>query len=170
MYSLWSPDGSKIAFMSGADGDADIYVMNADGTNETKLTDTIENDLYPFWSHVPLLIDVEGDPDLVGTWDLTEITLTGETGSFTVTKEEFDLMVVTFNSDKTHSSIDYLEGVPVNESGTWSTSGNEITFVEDETWTALYTVSGNQMTLTWYDEDEEFPGEEVNFHLIFTKQ
>jgi TolB protein len=34
----WSPDGSRIAFRSSRDGDEAIYVMNADGTNETRLT------------------------------------------------------------------------------------------------------------------------------------
>ena len=34
----WSPDGTKIAFTSHRDGDAQIYVMDADGSNQTKLT------------------------------------------------------------------------------------------------------------------------------------
>src|SRR5690349_18600319 len=36
---LWSPDGTKIAFTSGADGhDTEIYIMNADGSNQSRLT------------------------------------------------------------------------------------------------------------------------------------
>lgn len=34
----WSPDGTKIAFMSPRDGNGEIYVMNEDGSGETKLT------------------------------------------------------------------------------------------------------------------------------------
>jgi Tol biopolymer transport system component len=34
----WSPDGTKIAFSSYRDGDSKIYVMNADGSQETNLT------------------------------------------------------------------------------------------------------------------------------------
>ena len=30
----WSPDGSQIAFVSGRDGDADIYLINADGSGQ----------------------------------------------------------------------------------------------------------------------------------------
>lgn len=37
----FSPDGSKIVFVSTRDGgDGEIYVMNADGTNQTRLTTT----------------------------------------------------------------------------------------------------------------------------------
>ena len=38
----WSPDGSEILFRSNRDGSfcCKIYVMNADGTNPVKLTDT----------------------------------------------------------------------------------------------------------------------------------
>jgi Tol biopolymer transport system component len=36
----WSPDGTRIAFTSGRDGNDELYVMNADGSCETRLTDT----------------------------------------------------------------------------------------------------------------------------------
>jgi Tol biopolymer transport system component len=37
---LWSPDGTKIAFTKLAqDGNADIHVMNADGSNVQRFTD-----------------------------------------------------------------------------------------------------------------------------------
>ena len=34
----WSPDGTKIAFYSYRDGDAEIYVIDANGANPTRLT------------------------------------------------------------------------------------------------------------------------------------
>jgi Tol biopolymer transport system component len=36
----WSPDGRKIAFVSKRDGQAEIYVMNADGSRQRNLTRT----------------------------------------------------------------------------------------------------------------------------------
>ncbi|HCK65634.1 MAG TPA: hypothetical protein DHW49_05165 [Anaerolineae bacterium] len=34
----WSPDGKKIAFISYRDGQPEIYIMNNDGSNQTRLT------------------------------------------------------------------------------------------------------------------------------------
>jgi Tol biopolymer transport system component len=59
-YPAWSPDGTKIAFASdraelnpftcGSTCNQDIYVMNADGTNVTRLTTAPRIDDYPNWS------------------------------------------------------------------------------------------------------------------------
>ncbi|MBN2213119.1 MAG: PD40 domain-containing protein [Bacteroidales bacterium] len=40
----------KLAFVSYDDGDGEIYVMNADGTDLTQLTDNNANDVQPSWS------------------------------------------------------------------------------------------------------------------------
>jgi TolB protein len=46
----WSPDGRKIAFTSDRDGNREIYVMNADGTGLTRLTNDDVDDENPSWS------------------------------------------------------------------------------------------------------------------------
>lgn len=48
----WSPDGSKIAFMSGKDGgtDTEIYVMSANGSEQRNLTNNPALDSAPAWS------------------------------------------------------------------------------------------------------------------------
>ena len=38
MCPRWSPDGRKILFDSERDGNREIYVMDADGSNQTRLT------------------------------------------------------------------------------------------------------------------------------------
>lgn len=45
----WSPDGQQVAFVSDRDGDADIYVINADGSGVAPLTDNGEDDYTPSW-------------------------------------------------------------------------------------------------------------------------
>src|SRR5207247_4290522 len=48
----WSPDGAKIAYVANRDGlISSIYVANADGTNETRLTNGYPgSDDQPAWS------------------------------------------------------------------------------------------------------------------------
>jgi TolB protein len=49
----WSPDGSKLAFVSNRDGTDEIYAMEADGTNQTRLTYTtgmLAETLSPAWT------------------------------------------------------------------------------------------------------------------------
>ncbi|MCM3903894.1 MAG: hypothetical protein ND866_19500, partial [Pyrinomonadaceae bacterium] len=55
----WSPDGTRIAFVSNRDEpnpsacgncNFEIYVMNADGSNQTRLTNNPSYDLSPEWS------------------------------------------------------------------------------------------------------------------------
>jgi Tol biopolymer transport system component len=46
----WSPDGTRIAFESERDGNLEIYVMNADGSGVTRLTNDPASDSTPAWS------------------------------------------------------------------------------------------------------------------------
>lgn len=44
LYPAWSPDNTRIAFLSMRRNDLDIYVMNADGTGDTLLYDSGSHD------------------------------------------------------------------------------------------------------------------------------
>ena len=46
---VWSPDGSKIAFVSDRDGNLEVYVMNADGSDLFNLTQDPADDYAPRW-------------------------------------------------------------------------------------------------------------------------
>ena len=45
-----SGGGTQIAFMSDRDGNGEIYVMNADGSGQTNLTNNPAYDDEPAWS------------------------------------------------------------------------------------------------------------------------
>jgi Tol biopolymer transport system component len=52
-HPAWSPDGRKFAFVrggSGYDSEAEIYVINTDGSNEHRLTQNTASDTVPAWS------------------------------------------------------------------------------------------------------------------------
>jgi Tol biopolymer transport system component len=49
-FPSWSPDGTKIVFTARRGGNHQIYVMNTDGTNPTRLTNNDAEDEYPSWS------------------------------------------------------------------------------------------------------------------------
>jgi Tol biopolymer transport system component len=46
----FSPDGTKIVFQSSRDGQPEIYVMNSNGTGQTRLTNNPAWDTAPAWS------------------------------------------------------------------------------------------------------------------------
>ena len=53
--SVWSPDGTHLAFevwrpASGGGMDNGIYVMNADGSGQMRVSQTTKNDMNPTWS------------------------------------------------------------------------------------------------------------------------
>lgn len=49
--AAWSPDGERIAFTRELDGSAEVFVMNADGSEVTQLTnDSAVNEEHPAWS------------------------------------------------------------------------------------------------------------------------
>ena len=50
VYPAWSPDGTRIAFLSRSENDLDIFVMNADGSDVNKLYDSGFNDADIDWA------------------------------------------------------------------------------------------------------------------------
>jgi len=84
LYPVWSPDGTRIAFLSWRDATLDIYLMDADGSNQTLLYDSGFHDADIDWVGKNIvftsqsriwMIDEEGsnarqltDPPRAGEW------------------------------------------------------------------------------------------------------
>lgn len=101
----WSPDGTRIAFYSERDGNAEIYVMNADGTGVTRLTRSSADEGYPAWS--PDGRTISFDSDRTGNFD-----------------------VFAMNTDG--SNVRALTKHPARDvSATWSPDGSTIVFMSD---------------------------------------
>jgi tol-pal system beta propeller repeat protein TolB len=64
----WSPDGEYIAFGSERDDNYDIYLMKADGSGLTRLTDHPAGDWGPTWSpdgnYIAFGSDRDGNPEI----------------------------------------------------------------------------------------------------------
>jgi len=51
MYPSWAPDGRRLVFMTWRSGRTELYVMNADGSDQRKLMDVDRGDaIDPRWS------------------------------------------------------------------------------------------------------------------------
>ena len=92
----------KIAFTSYRDGNAEIYVMEPDGSNETRLTFNEASDAEPAWSPDGTRIAFESDRD-------------GDSEIFVMNADGSEQTQLTFNS--------------LGDAGaTWSPDGNRIAF------------------------------------------
>ena len=84
---VWSPDGTKIAFVRlMPDMQYDIWVMDADGSNQMPLTTHPANDAAPAWSpdgsRIAFHSSRDGNPEVYTmNWDGTSLTrLTNDSG------------------------------------------------------------------------------------------
>ncbi len=144
----WSPDGRRLAFMSDRAGNFEIYLVNADGSDERRLTRVPEFDGHPVWSPDGRKIAfVRGVRDRYGTlreevWvmnaDGSEQRSLGRGGGLTWSP---DGRRIAFRSERTGKAELYL--VNVDGSGSarltrnpgadgdpvWSPDGKRIYFV-----------------------------------------
>ncbi len=51
LHPTWSPDGTQIAFYSWRDNYSDIFMIDADGTDEHQLTENVSHNKDPAWSY-----------------------------------------------------------------------------------------------------------------------
>lgn len=121
-YHPWySPDGSKITYMSNRDGSWQIYVMDADGKNVQRLTNGPSSTRFPKWSNNGASIvfhsDRDGNVELY-LYDLLEKTTKrittdpsdNSSGSFSP-----DSQWILYQSDTTGNYNLYIMNIGTNE-------------------------------------------------------
>jgi len=69
------PASEKIAFVSLRDGNSEVYVMDADGSNQTNLSNNAADDFFPAWSpdgsRMLFVTDRNTEPtDFDGNWEV----------------------------------------------------------------------------------------------------
>lgn len=131
----WSPDGKKLAFVSGRNDsassfvDTDIYIMNSDGKNVVRWQGSLENsaDNYPEWSPDGSCIVYSSSPypDVVGTG-------------------ASDIFMASANSANEAKITNLTMGETINSDPSWSPDGNRIAFAsfQDESW-HIYAMNKN---------------------------
>jgi Tol biopolymer transport system component len=151
----WSPDGARIAFRSDRDGDEEIYVMNADGSNPVRLTSQPGEDRNPAWSP-------DGSRIAFETWstrdtqskiavmnaDGTAVTVTNQDGSAPSWSPDGQRIVFAsgpiylMNADGTgvtRLTNPWNTGIPgaaieYDTNPTWSPDGTSIVYARSSCW------------------------------------
>ena len=145
----WSPDGSRIAFSSGRDGDFEIFVMNADGSGQRQITfNAGQQDRIPSWTadgtqivydkdfSAVYVVDAEGgaerklaDGFVPGTSSHGDEVVFGRQGLVTMH------LVGSARRQVTSNGSDF--------GANWSPTGNELVFTRSNTDRDVYRVRAN---------------------------
>lgn len=98
-WPRWSPNGKQIAFHSNVNGNFEIYLINGDGTDLTRVTDYSGVDQLPEWSPNGKQLSIRRDTDIY----LIDIDGT--------------------------NPIRLTEDAPLNQMASWSPNGKRIAFM-----------------------------------------
>lgn len=134
-YPSWSPDGSKIAFIYGPSGPAQVYTINSDGTLLTQLTNSTNSKAYCAYS-----------PDGTKILYMESAPAGAGAGFYTV------------KSDGTNNVEVRSFSTAVLAFPTWSPDGTKIAFLYNPTSTGtgaiqIYTITSAGMLLTQLTND-----------------
>jgi Tol biopolymer transport system component len=144
--AAWSPDGARIAFARRGDTGLDLYVMNADGSNQQRLTNTGLNNHYPSWSPDGRKI----------TFAAQSASLEGDTEIFVIDVDFGDPNNIVVSPPRNLSN-----DAGEDDYATWSPDGSELAFSSDRAgvWD-IYLMDpngGNVRALTTNNGDNESP-------------
>lgn len=95
VYPVWSPDDTRIAFLTMRDGNLDIYMMNADGTNQSKFYDSGDHDADIDWEGDTIAFTSQSaiwviNDDGTGLFQVTDIEDSGKWGTANLPMGDYD--------------------------------------------------------------------------------
>jgi Tol biopolymer transport system component len=98
-WPRWSPEGKRIAFHSNVDGNFEIYTINSDGTDLTRVTEYPGLEQFPEWS---------------------------PNGKQLVIRRDTDIYLIDIDG---LNPVRLTDAAPLNQMGSWSPSGKMIAFM-----------------------------------------
>ncbi len=123
----------------------------------------------PFLTHCSDNSTGSGSSGLVGTWELTKLTMETSFVKLEYNPSEIGLSItLEINEDGTFSITEIEEGETTNSSGTWTTDGNKLIVVEGgQTLEFNYSLSRNKLIMSFEEDDD---GITVSVTQEFTRQ
>ncbi|MEP7289198.1 MAG: hypothetical protein ABI947_25885 [Chloroflexota bacterium] len=146
----WSPNGTQIAFASNDTGNNEIYIVNADGSGLTTLTDNKANNRDPAWSPVGNQIAFASDMNGANSLQIFVVILgdknprqiststgdnyspawspTGSTLAFVSTRDRYENVYIMNGNGQNPHMLTYGNGSAVSRNPMWSPDGRYIAF------------------------------------------
>ena len=178
-FPSWSPDGSRLAFESNRDGNGEIYVMDVDGQNQTRLTDNDYRDWFPSWSPDGSRLAFISNRD--GNYEIYVMDVDGQNQTRLTDNDYWDWfpswspdgLRLAFVSDRTHYNEIYVMDVDgqnqtrltghynFNAFTSWSPDGSRLVFMSNRDGNleiyVMDTDGQNQTRLTQNPAGDGFP-------------
>lgn len=165
-YPAWSPDGTKIVFVSDRGGEFDLWVMDADGTNVASLTHAPGGNFSPAWSpdgqRIAFSSSRDGDSEIyvMNANGSNQVRLTNSPGmddepawspdggkiAFSARRES-NSQVYVMNADGSNQ-INLTNDIEEDASPSWSPDGSKIVYWSTSGIFVMSAYGGNKTRLT----------------------